>query len=127
MALGHFSLDLKRMSIVKGSVFRMTLYPSEGVVPKHKSDISRDKYFVVLGIEGDNLLVGSLLINTQININLIEIIAPYQYLLTCESYEFLNQNLDMWIAMRSKKSRGIESHLKPTISVCCKTKILRIL
>ena len=53
--------------------------------------MSRDKYFVVLGIDGDNILVGSLLINTNINVNFIDRIAPYQYLLSCATYSFLNE------------------------------------
>lgn len=89
--LGNFSPDLKGMSVIRGSVFRMTLYPSEGIVPKHSGDVSRNKYFVVLGIDGDNILVGSLLINTNINVNFIDRIAPYQYLLSCATYSFLKE------------------------------------
>ena len=49
MKLGDFSSKLKGMSIQQGSVFRMTLFPKDGVTPKNEGDKSRTKYFVVIG------------------------------------------------------------------------------
>lgn len=81
---------LKRMSLVPGSVFRMELFPEDGVTPKNDGDVSRNKYFVVLGIDNDSILVGSVLINSEINSSLIRVIAPYQHCIYPEDYEFLN-------------------------------------
>ena len=57
----------------------MTLFPKDGVTPKNEGDKSRTKYFVVIGIDDESLLVGSLLINSDVNINLVHAIAPYQH------------------------------------------------
>lgn len=81
--------SLKDMAIRRGSVFRMELFPQDGVTPKNEGDVSRHKYFVVLGVDSDKLLVGSLLINTEINTSMIRIIAPYQHCVYPERYAFL--------------------------------------
>ena len=89
MKLGDFSSKFKGMSIQPGSVFRMTLFPKDGVTPKNEGDKSRTKYFVVIGIDDESLLVGSLLINSDVNINLIHAIAPYQHCIYPKDYAFL--------------------------------------
>lgn len=81
---------LKEMSIQRGSVFRMELFPQDGVTPKNPGDTSRNKYFVVLGVDQEKVLVGSLLINTEINISKIRVIAPYQHCIYPETYNFLH-------------------------------------
>ena len=89
MKLGDFSAAFKGMSVQSGSVFRMTLYPKDGVTPKNEGDVSRTKYFVVIGKDEDSILVGSLLINTDVNINLVSAIAPYQHCIYPKDYAFL--------------------------------------
>ena len=91
MKLGEFASQLKGMSIQPGSVFKMTLYPKDGVTPKNEGESSRTKYFVVIGKDEDSLLVGSLLINTDVNINLVHIIAPYQFCIYPKDYAFLGE------------------------------------
>ena len=53
MNLGDFSSQLKGLSITPGSVFRMILFPKDGVTPKNEGDKSRTKYFVVIGKDKD--------------------------------------------------------------------------
>ena len=89
MKLGDFSSKFKGMSIQPGSVFRMTLFPKDGVTPKNEGDKSRTKYFVVIGKDDESLLVGSLLINSDVNINLVHAIAPYQLCIYPKDYAFL--------------------------------------
>ena len=89
MKLGDFSSKFKGMSIQPGSVFRMTLFPKDGVTPKNEGDKSRTKYFVVIGKDDESLLVGSLLINSDVNINLVHAIAPYQHCIYPKDYAFL--------------------------------------
>ena len=89
MNLGDFSSQLKGLSITPGSVFRMILFPKDGVTPKNEGDKSRTKYFVVIGKDKDSILVGSLLINSEVNANLINAIAPYQHCIYPENYSFL--------------------------------------
>lgn len=89
MNLGDFSSQLKGMSIQPGSVFKMTLFPKDGVTPKNEGDISRTKYFVVIGKDENSILVGSLLINSEVNIHMIHAIAPYQHCIYPKDYSFL--------------------------------------
>ncbi len=89
MNLGDFSSQLKGISIQAGSVFKMTLFPKDGVTPKNEGDVSRTKYFVVIGKDEDSILVGSLLINSDVNINMIHAIAPYQHCIYPKDYSFL--------------------------------------
>lgn len=89
MKLGDFSSKFKGMAIQPGSVFRMTLFPKDGVTPKNEGDKSRTKYFVVIGKDEESLLVGSLLINSDVNINLVHAIAPYQHCIYPKDYAFL--------------------------------------
>ena len=89
MKLGDFSTKFKGMSIQPGSVFRMTLFPKDGVIPKKEGETSRTKYFVVIGKDDESLLVGSLLINSDVNINLVSVIAPYQHCIYPKDYAFL--------------------------------------
>ena len=89
MNLGDLSSQLKGLSIQPGSVFKMTLFPKDGVTPKNEGDVSRTKYFVVIGKDEDSILVGSLLINSDVNINMVHAIAPYQHCIYPKDYSFL--------------------------------------
>lgn len=89
MELGDFT-ELKALAIEVGSVFRMTMYPEDKVTPKKKGDTSRDKYFVVIGKTEDSVVVGSLLINTNINSRMFNLIAPYQHCISPASYSYLD-------------------------------------
>ena len=89
MELGDLS-ELKSLAIEVGSVFRMTMYPKDKVTPKNEGDVSRDKYFVVIGKTEDSVVIGSLLINTNINSRLFNVIGPYQHCISPASYSFLN-------------------------------------
>ena len=89
MNLGDLSSQLKGISIQPGSVFVMTLFPKDGITLKNEGDVSRTKYFVVIGKDEDSILVGSLLINSDVNINMIHAIAPYQHCIYPKDYSFL--------------------------------------
>ena len=78
MALGDLS-TLKTLSVNIGSVFKMTLTPKDGIKPKNEGDVSRDKYFVIIGKTQDSVIIGSLLINSEINNKLFTLIGPYQH------------------------------------------------
>ena len=90
VGLGEFSKNLKTLSLKRGSVFQMELFPKDGVTPKNEGDISRNKYFVVLGIDGNRISVCSTLINTDINQKMFNWIAPDQHKILASDYEFLN-------------------------------------
>lgn len=86
----HDLSQLKRLSVQSGSVFRMKLFPSDGITPKNPGDTSRNKYFVVIGQTEDSLLVAALVINTDINRNLAYDISPFQHEIRASEYGFLN-------------------------------------
>lgn len=81
---------LKTMQVKKGCVFRMVLYPEEGVVPKEVGQESRTKYFVILGYDPEGNYIGASLINSEINQKLGPKIAPYQLCIFPEKYDFLD-------------------------------------
>lgn len=89
MELGDLA-ELKALAVEVGSVFKMTMYPTDNVTPKRPGDGSRDKYFVVIGKTKDSVVVGSLLINSNINSRLFNIIGPYQHCISPATYSFLN-------------------------------------
>lgn len=94
-----------------GSIFKMTLRPEEGVKPKHSQDTDRTKYFVVIGISSDRIVVGSVLINSHINPKLFNIIGPYQHLISWEDYTFLTKPesfIDCYNIKEIKTSRILE-------------------
>lgn len=86
--LGKIASD----AIVPGEVYRMKLTRDEGVVPKNEGEDSRNKYFVVLGVNGDGSVVGFVLINTNVNRNIPVNLRKSHYLIKVEDYAFLEQN-----------------------------------
>lgn len=84
------SKALKTLSLKRGSVFKMELGPKDGVTPKNKEDVSRTKYFIVMGVDNGRVMVCSVLINSQINPKLFNIIGEYQHLINSSDYKFLN-------------------------------------
>ena len=83
--------ELKELAIRVGSVFKMELTNAEGVSPKHPGEVSRTKYFVVVGIDDDRIAVASVVINSEINSNLFWRIADYQCRITSSEYDFLSK------------------------------------
>lgn len=90
MELGEVQA-LRSLALKVGSIFRMALLPEDGVIPKNPGDVDRTKYFVVLGVDDDSILVGSVLINSRINDRLFNIIGPYQHRIIQEDYAFLTK------------------------------------
>lgn len=88
MRLGDLG-PLKEKLIKRGCIFRMTFYPSDGVTPKNPGDVSRNKYFTILGVSDNKILVGCFLINTDINRSLARVLTPYQLCIKASDYDFL--------------------------------------
>lgn len=81
----------RRGSIHVGSIFKMELTPYEGIIPKNPGETSRIKYFAIIGIDGDRVVVGALLINSQINGRLFSRIGPYQHQIKGAEYSFMTK------------------------------------
>lgn len=101
---------LRSLVLKVGSIFRMTLLPEDGVIPKNPGDVDRTKYFVVLGVDDDSILVGSVLINSRINDRLFNIIGPYQHRIIQEDYDFLTK-AESYIDCYRIKEIGLDSIL----------------
>ena len=76
-----------------GKVLKMALTESEGIVLKNK-EIQKPKFFVVIGQDSDKALIGSLLINSNVNKNIIntKTLLDCQFPLMKEDYNFLRYN-----------------------------------
>lgn len=90
MELDSFPVELRRRALEVGQVLRMEMFPEDNVQPK-KGKSSKEKRFVIIGKDGD-IVVAALLINSHINENLFIRIGPYQHLIKCDRYEFLDHD-----------------------------------
>jgi len=77
-------------SFSTGKVLRMSLTEDDGIILKNKA-IQRPKYFVVVGQDIENGLIGSLLINSNVNKNVIntKTLLDCQFPLQKKDYDFL--------------------------------------
>lgn len=79
-------------TIHPGEVYRMKLTLKEGVTPKDKDDVSRNKYFIVMGVTSDGCLVGFVLINSEINPYISVRARESHYKIKAEDYPFLQRD-----------------------------------
>lgn len=91
MGLGDIEM-LKALAIEVGSIFKMTLRPDDGVTPKNACDTDRTKYFAIIGITEDRIMVASLLVNSSINGHLFNIIGQYQHRILSSDYAFMTKD-----------------------------------
>ncbi len=100
--------SLKTMQIRAGSIFKVVFYRKDGVMPKGFGETSRLKYFVIVWVDEEGNFVATSLINTSVNINLAHVIAPYQYCIYPDKYEFLDgqyRYIDCYMVKILPKSR----------------------
>ena len=64
------------LTVKVGDVYEITMTEANGIKPK-PGDASRDKYFVVLGFDTEEVAYGGVIINSQINKNLPSYIKMY--------------------------------------------------
>ena len=109
MELDSFPEELKRRALDVGQVLRMEMFPEDNVQPK-KGKSSKEKRFVIIGKDGDTV-VAALLINSNINEKLFMQIGPYQHLISCEQYGFLDHDsyVDGYLIREFNATRVLES------------------
>ena len=86
--------ELSRLAIrtIKvGDVDRITMTQANGITPK-AGDLSRDKYFVVLGFDSNGDIYGGVIINSEINKNLPPHLKIYHMPIRQSKYTFLSHN-----------------------------------
>lgn len=72
----------------------MKMFREDGIVSKGDNTVSRDKYFVVIGVSDNSVWVETVIINTEINTNFYNKIAPFQHQLKAGDYDFFVAKID---------------------------------
>ncbi len=94
--LGAKAKNIVLDSVEEGDVYRFRLTPEEGVVPKNKGDIERNKYFIVIGKDSQGNAFGFVLINSEVNPYLPKCRRDLHKVLKASKYEFL-ENQDRYV------------------------------
>ena len=82
---------LAQDNIKVGNVYLINLDQQNGITPKN-GDLSRDKFFIVLGFDNEGNVIGGLVINSKINYNLPSSVTDYQLPIKVEQCPFLKYN-----------------------------------
>lgn len=86
--LGAQADRLCRDNINVGDVHFLNLDRRNGITPKNGAG-SRDKFFVVLGFDGEGNVIGGVVINSNINYNLPSVITDYYLPIKAARFPFL--------------------------------------
>lgn len=86
--LGDVGDKLTQDKIEVGSVYLISLDQQNGITPKN-SDLTRDKFFIVLGFDQEGNVIGGLVINSNINYNLPSSVTDYHLPIKVEQCPFL--------------------------------------
>lgn len=82
---------LAQDNIKVGNVYLINLDQQNGITPKN-GDLTRDKFFIVLGFDNEGNVIGGLIINSKINYNLPSSVTDYQLPIKVEQCPFLKYN-----------------------------------
>lgn len=86
--LGDKAVGLCQSSISVGDVHLLELGKKEGITPKDRN-LTRDKYFIVLGFDCNGNILGGVVINSNINYKLPTEVTDYLLPITCRQAPFL--------------------------------------
>ena len=89
--LGDVGDKLAQDNIKVGNVYLINLDQQNGITPKN-GDLTRDKFFIVLGFDQEGNIIGGLVINSNINYNLPSSVTDYHLPLKVEQCPFLKHN-----------------------------------
>ena len=89
--LGDVGDKLAQDKIKVGNVSLINLDQQNGITPKN-GDLTRDKFFIVLGFDNEGNVIGGLVINSKINYNLPLSVTDYQLPIKVEQCPFLKYN-----------------------------------
>ena len=89
--LGDVGDKLAQDNIKVGNVYLINLDQQNGITPKN-GDLTRDKFFIVLGFDQEGNIIGGLVINSNINYNLPSSVTDYQLPIKVEQCPFLKHN-----------------------------------
>ena len=89
--LGDVGDNLAQDNLKVGNVYLISLDQQSGITPKN-GDLTRDKFFIVLGFDNEGNVIGGLVINSKINYNLPSSVTDYQLPIKVEQCPFLKYN-----------------------------------
>lgn len=89
--LGDLADKLTQNSINIGDVHLLNLDQNNGITPK-SGDTTRNKFFIVLGFDNEENVIGGLVINSKINYKLPPSVTDYQLPVSVEQFPFLEHN-----------------------------------
>ena len=89
--LGDVGDKLAQDNIKVGNVYLINLDQQNGITPKN-GDLTRDKFFIVLGFDQEGNVIGGLVINSNINYNLPSSVTDYQLPIKVEQCPFLKHH-----------------------------------
>ena len=89
--LGDVGDKLAQDNIKVGNVYLISLDQQNGITPKN-GDLTRDKFFIVLGFDQEGNVIGGLVINSNINYNLPSSVTDYHLPIKVEQCPFLKHN-----------------------------------
>lgn len=89
--LGDAANELLQSNINIGDVHLLNLDRTNGITPKN-GDATRNKFFIVLGFDNEDNVIGGLVINSKINYNLPSTVTNYQLPITVKQCPFLQHN-----------------------------------
>lgn len=102
--------NIVRQTVNVGDVFLVELDKNNGIIPKD-GDVTRMKFFVVLGFDGEGNVYGGVIINSRINQQMSQLVKDYHMPIKCAKYTFLRYDsfvdcLQLKTAPLSKLSSG---------------------
>lgn len=89
--LGDVGDKLAQDNVKVGNVYLISLDQQNGITPKN-GDLTRDKFFIVLGFDQEGNVIGGLVINSNINYNLPSSVTDYHLPIKVEQCPFLKHN-----------------------------------
>ncbi|MDO4160911.1 MAG: hypothetical protein Q4D41_10680 [Prevotellaceae bacterium] len=89
--LGDIADKVAQRAIKVGDVHILALDESNGITPKD-GNATRNKFFIVLGFDSSGNVIGGLVINSKINLNLPSTVTDYQFPITVQQCPFLSHD-----------------------------------
>lgn len=107
--LGKKAEVLAQKTIEVGSVYRIKLDRTSGITPKYGDD-TRNKFFIILGFDGQGNVYGGVIINSTINANIPPVLKALHLPIKVSKYNFLEY--DSFVDCSSLKTTPLSGFLR---------------
>ena len=85
---GNVLETIVKATVKVGDIYLIEMDAADGITPKGE-DQTRNKFFVVLGFDGEGNAYGGVIINSRINQRMDQTIKDYHMPIKCTRYPFL--------------------------------------